>query len=314
MKPGCVAVLGVTGMLGHKVFQRFRSTMPDVVGFARGERASDPVAAIPLLAGGDVEWGVDVCDFGALSSLLEARKPRVLVNCVGIVKQRSEAKAAVPSITVNSLLPHWLAEQLQRWGGRVIHFSTDCVFDGRKGMYTEEDAPNAEDLYGRTKALGEVTAENALTLRTSIIGRELRGRRSLVEWFLAQREGRVRGYRRVVYSGLTTYRMAEIVETLVREHPGVSGLYHVTSEPIAKYDLLTLANEAFGARVEIEPDDDVVLDRSMRSDRFRERIGWTPPTWAEMIAEMAADETPYEAWQRLSPPGDESNANRRAKT
>jgi dTDP-4-dehydrorhamnose reductase len=300
MSAGGVSVLGVTGMLGHKVFQRLRESMPEVVGLARGERASEPLASIPLLSGDDVTWGVDVGDFGEFAELLGRTKPRVLVNCVGIVKQRSEAKAAVPSITVNSLLPHWLAERMQPWGGRVIHFSTDCVFDGRKGMYTEDDAPNAEDLYGRSKALGEVATENALTLRTSIIGRELRGRRSLVEWFLAQRGGRIRGYRRVLYSGLTTIRMAQLVESLIRDHSDVSGLFHVTAEPISKFDLLALANEAFGAEVEIEPDEEVALDRSMRSDRFRERIGWTPPSWGEMIAEMAGDPTPYEEWQRFS--------------
>ncbi|MHB8799672.1 MAG: dTDP-4-dehydrorhamnose reductase family protein [Thermoanaerobaculia bacterium] len=303
MNPGCLAVLGVTGMLGHKVFQRLRGAMPSVIGLARGPRSVEPLASIPLLSGSDVTWGVDVTDFDALGVLLEGARPRVLVNCVGIVKQRSEAKAAVPSITVNSLLPHWLAERMQRWGGRLIHFSTDCVFDGRKGMYTEEDPPNAEDLYGRTKALGEVVAENALTLRTSIIGRELRGRRSLLEWFLAQRGGHVRGYRRVLYSGTTTNRMAEIVEMLVCGQEELSGLYHVSSEPIAKYDLLALANEAFGTGVQIEPDDEVVLDRTMRSDRFRERTGWTPRGWDEMIAEMAVDPTPYTTWQRVSQAG-----------
>jgi dTDP-4-dehydrorhamnose reductase len=304
MSPGGVMVLGVTGMLGHKVFQRLRRTMSGTIGLARGDRASDPLASVPLLSGDDVRWGLDVRDFGALCDLLEAQRPAVLVNCVGIVKQRSEAKAAVPSITVNSLLPHWLAERLERWGGRLIHFSTDCVFSGRKGMYTEEDPTDAEDLYGKTKALGEVTTPNALTLRTSIIGRELRGRRSLVEWFLAQRGGRIRGFRRVIYSGLTTSQMAALVERLIREHPGLSGLHHVAADPISKYDLLGLANQAFGAGVEIEADEEVVLDRSLRSDLFRELTAWTPPSWGEMISEMASDPTPYEDWQRMAGPAD----------
>src|ERR1039458_2586556 len=300
MKPAGVMVLGVTGMLGHKVFQRLRSGMHDTIGLARGGRATEPLASIPLLAGDDVVWGADVRDFGALGALLEARRPAVVVNCVGIVKQRSEAKAAVPSITVNSLLPHWLAERLEQWGGRLIHFSTDCVFSGRKGMYTEEDAADAVDLYGKTKALGEVTTPNALTLRTSIIGRELRGRRSLIEWFLAQRGGRIRGFRRVIYSGLTTNQMAILIEHLIRERADLSGLHHVTADPISKYDLLGLANEAFGAGVEIEADEEVVLDRSMSSDRFRGLTAWAPPSWAEMISEMASDPTPYDDWQRMA--------------
>jgi dTDP-4-dehydrorhamnose reductase len=304
MKPGGVMVFGVTGMLGHKVFQRLRRTMPGTLGVARGDRVSEPVASVPLLSGDDVVWGVDVRDFAALGALLEARRPAILVNCVGIVKQRNEAKTAVPSIAVNSLLPHWLAERLQAWGGRLIHFSTDCVFSGRKGRYTEEDPTDAVDLYGKTKALGEVTTPNALTLRTSIIGRELRGRRSLIEWFLAQRGGRIRGFRRVIYSGLTTNQMAVLVERLIREHADLSGLHHVAAGLISKYDLLGLANEAFGAGVEIEEDDEVVLDRSMRSDRFQKLTAWAPPSWGEMIAEMAADPTPYEDWQRMAGPAD----------
>ena len=300
MRDKGIVVLGVTGMLGHKIFQRLRASMAGVTGLARGNHEVDPIAAIPLLAGPDVLWGVDVEDLPALARQLETLKPCVLVNCVGIVKQRSEAKVAVPSILVNSLLPHWLAERLTHWGGRVIHFSTDCVFDGRKGLYTEGDRPDAEDLYGRTKALGEVTAQNALTLRTSIIGRELRGRRSLIEWFLSQRGGRVRGYRRVIYSGVTTSTMAALVESLIREHSALSVLHHVTSEPISKFDLLRLANEAFGAGIEIEPDEEVVLDRSMRSDPLREAAAWAPPSWEAMIAEMAADPTPYEEWQSLA--------------
>lgn len=297
---GGIAVLGATGMLGHKVFQRLTAAMEGVTGLARGDRMTDPISAIPLLAGPDVVWNVNVEDLPALGRRLEELKPRVLVNCVGIVKQRWEAKVAVPSILVNSLLPHWLAERVRLWGGRVIHFSTDCVFNGRKGLYTEADLPDAEDLYGRTKALGEVAAENALTLRTSIIGRELRGRRSLIEWFLSQRGGRIRGYRRVIYSGVTTSTMAALVESLIRDHPDFSGLHHVTAEPISKLELLQLANEAFGAGIEIEPDDEAVLDRSMRSDAFREAVGWAPPPWEAMIAEMAADPTPYEEWKSLA--------------
>jgi dTDP-4-dehydrorhamnose reductase len=300
MKPRGVMVLGVTGMLGHKVFQRLRDAFPGTTGVARGERAAEALTAIPLLGGDDVVWGADVRDFTALGLLLEALRPAVLVNCVGIVKQRDEAKAAVLSITVNSLLPHWLAERQEAWGGRLIHFSTDCVFSGRKGLYTEDDMRDAEDLYGRTKALGEVVTANALTLRTSIIGRELRGGRSLVEWFLAQRGGRIRGFRRVIYSGLTTIQMAILVERLIREHAGLSGLLHVAAAPISKYDLLGLANEAFAAKVQIDADDTVVLDRSMRSDRFKTLTGWAAPNWRDMIAEMAADPTPYTDWQRMA--------------
>ncbi|MGA2988810.1 MAG: sugar nucleotide-binding protein, partial [Terriglobia bacterium] len=147
-------------------------------------------------------------DFNALEATLSALRPDYVVNCVGVIKQRTEAISPIPSITINSLLPHKLAQMAARWGGRIIHFSTDCVFSGKRGWYTEEDPSDAEDLYGRSKFLGEVVVANALTLRTSIIGRELVEHRSLLDWFLAQNHKTVHGYRRVIYSGVTTNYLA----------------------------------------------------------------------------------------------------------
>jgi dTDP-4-dehydrorhamnose reductase len=219
-----------------------------------------------------------------------------VINCVGVIKQRARAALPIPSITINSLLPHKLAEMAMRWGGRLIHFSTDCVFSGKRGGYTEEDLSDAEDLYGKSKFLGEVAVENALTLRTSIIGRELMEHRSLLDWFLSQKQKTLRGYRRVIYSGLTTNYLAGLVGTIIEKHPGLNGLYQAASEPITKYDLLCLVREAYGLTVEIEPDDVEVSDRSMRGDRLRGAIAYTCPSWPELTRQLAEDNTPYEKW------------------
>ena len=178
--------------------------------------------------------GVDASDFDGLRRELENRKPEFIVNCVGIVKQRTEAGSAIPSITINALLPHRLAEAAASWGGRLIHFSTDCVFSGRTGGYREEDLSDAEDLYGRTKFLGEVTGPNAVTLRTSIIGRELTTHRSLLDWFLSQKGMTVRGFRRVIYSGVTTIEMAKVVDTLVVIVPGGAGTAKMINAEVMK--------------------------------------------------------------------------------
>ena len=164
------------------------------------------------------------------------------------------------------------------WGGRVIHFSTDCVFNGKRGGYLEGDLSDAEDLYGKSKFLGEVTAANALTLRTSIIGREFIERRSLLEWFLAQNHKTIRGCRRVIYSGVTTNHFVGLVASIIREHAGLNGLYQVASEPISKYDLLFLLLRSMD-RCRIEPDDSEVSDRSMKYDNLREAIGYKCPPW-----------------------------------
>jgi dTDP-4-dehydrorhamnose reductase len=187
---------------------------------------------------------------------------------------------------------------VDHWGGRVVHFSTDCVFNGHRGNYSEEDVSDAEDLYGKSKFLGEVTVANALTLRTSIIGRELTEHRSLLDWFLSQNHKTVRGYRKVIYSGVTTNHLAELVASIIQKHPGLNGLYQVASEPISKYDLLCLVREAYQLDVRIEPDDLEMSDRSMRCDRLREAIAYKCPAWPVLAHQLAEDTIPYESWMK----------------
>jgi dTDP-4-dehydrorhamnose reductase len=296
---GGIVVLGAAGMLGHKMFQTLRERFPGTVATAREDLKARPFDRVDLLQGSDVLPGVDVMDFGALLRLLQEMAPRTVVNCVGIIKQRDEARSAVPSITINALLPHKLAQWAGEWGGRVIHFSTDCVFSGRRGSYREDDPSDAEDLYGKSKYLGEVAADNALTLRTSIIGRELVEHRSLLDWFLGQRGKTVRGFRNVIYSGVTTNYISRLVAGLLERPAPLSGLYQVTSRPIAKYDLLCLLKDAYGLDVEILPDEAEVLDRSMVGEKFAGDTGIETPPWADLVAELVADPTPYGRW--LSP-------------
>jgi dTDP-4-dehydrorhamnose reductase len=292
-----ILILGGEGMLGHKMLQVLRERYPDTA-CTIARSADEPFyRRIELFRRGNVIDCVDAMDFPALERTLRTWKPENLVNCIGVIKQRAEAKSPIPCIVLNSLLPHKLAELAAAWGGRVIHFSTDCVFSGRRGRYTEEDPPDAEDLYGRTKFLGEVSAENALTLRTSIIGRELAHFQSLLEWFLAQKGGTVRGFQRVIYSGVTTNYMARLVGDLVSDHPGLSGVFQVAGPAVSKYDLLCMVREAFRLEVEILPEDKEISDRSMIGGKFIEATGYGYPSWTEMVAGLAADPTPYEKWR-----------------
>ena len=291
-----IMVLGGAGMLGHKMFQVLRERLDGVFCTIREDARKAPLERVEFLHGDDVVQGVDVTDFAALEAILSAFRPEFVVNCVGVIKQRAEAVSPIPSITINSLLPHKLAQMAARWGGRVVHFSTDCVFSGRRGEYTEEDHSDAEDLYGRTKLLGEVTVANALTLRTSIIGRELTEHRSLLDWFLAQNHKTVRGYRNVIYSGVTTNHLADLVASIIQDHHGLNGLYQVASAPISKYDLLRLLREAFQLDVQIEPDDLEKSNRSMKCDRLREAIAYKCPPWPVLARQLAEDRTPYDKW------------------
>jgi dTDP-4-dehydrorhamnose reductase len=278
-----VLVLGASGMLGNAML-RVLAASPglDVAGSLRSNRAP---RALPAALHDRLVFGVDVENHDALVRAFGAVRPDVVVNCIGLVKQLAEADDPLAALPINAMLPHRLARLCAVSGARLIHFSTDCVFSGSTGAYVESDFPDANDLYGRSKYLGEVDYPNALTLRTSIIGHELEGARSLVGWFLAQ-PGPVRGFSRAVFSGLPTVEIAEIVRDLVLPRPELTGLYHLSAQPVNKFDLLTLVARAYGREVEIQRDERLVIDRSLDSTRFRQATGYAPPDWPELIHKM----------------------------
>jgi dTDP-4-dehydrorhamnose reductase len=287
-------ILGGTGMLGHKVLQHAATQPVETFCTIRGLREGSGLERLGLdLPATAIVPGVDVAHWEHVRGVLSELRPDVVVNCIGIVKQRPEAESAIPSITINALLPHRLADTIGAWNGRLVHISTDCVFSGRRGGYSEADLPDAEDLYGRSKLLGEVIGPNAVTLRTSMIGRELREHRSLLDWLLQQQGRTIRGFRRALYSGLTTNELARVIWRVVHEHPELSGLYQVTSDIISKYDLLRLVVATFGLDIRVEPDDDFFCDRTLVGDRFREATGYHCPPWPVLIAKLHADPTPY---------------------
>lgn len=278
-----ILVVGASGMLGHEAV---RVLAPDfeVWGACRRPEAL-PDLGIPRERLLD---GLDATDRGSATALLERVRPDVVINAVGIVKQRADAKAAVPSIEVNSLWPHVLAEACEHVGARMVHVSTDCVFSGSRGMYAESDVPDAFDLYGRSKLLGEVTdRDNTVTLRTSIIGWQLEEPTGLVGWFAAHRHEALTGFAKAVFSGLTTRALTEVIRDVVMPDTSLSGLWHVSSEPIDKHTLLTKLAENLGWDVDITPSEELVIDRSLDSRRFRKRMGWKPPSWDEMLQTLA---------------------------
>ena len=287
-----VLIFGAGGMLGHKLMQEL-SADHEVFGTTRGETA----ALEKLRPHGNVITGVSVEDQESIRRAIRETRPDVVVNAIGIIKQLPDSKNVITTLTVNSIFPHRLAELGREFGFRLISVSTDCVFSGSRGNYSEHDVPDAIDLYGKSKNLGEVVGENCLTLRTSIIGHELGTAHSLVDWFLSNRGGEVKGFANAIYSGFPTIVFAAIIDNLIRNRPELSGLYHVSSEPINKYDLLILINEAYAANVKIERDEEFRIDRSLDSTKFRSETGFKPPGWTEMIASMAADAQIYK-WKQ----------------
>lgn len=278
-----VMVLGVSGMLGNAAY-RVLSANPDlsVFGTARSEGSrkffSEPLAEKIIL-------GVDVENQDSLIKAFGTIRPDVVINCVGLVKQLADANDPLQAVPINTLLPHRLAALCKAAGARLVHISTDCVFSGEKGGYLESDFPDAYDLYGRSKLLGEVDYPHAITLRTSIIGRELSGHRSLVGWFLAQ-QGTVQGFTGAIFSGLPTMELARVINEYVLPRPDLHGLYHVATQPINKYDLLKLVAKTYGKDTEIVPSDRLTIDRSLNADRFREATGYVAPEWPVLVQNM----------------------------
>ena len=284
--PTKLLVLGATGMLGNAMLRIFADSPGfDAVGSARSPAG---VRLLPERLRARVHTGVDVENADALARLFDSVRPQVVVNCVGLVKQLADAEDPLAALPINALLPHRLSRLCALVGARLVHVSTDCVFAGTRGGYTEADAPDAQDLYGRSKLLGEVAADaHAITLRTSIIGHELGSAHGLLGWFLAQ-QGPVRGYAKAVFSGLPTVELAGVVRDQVLPRPALSGLYQVSAAPIDKLALLRLVATQYGRATEITADERVVIDRSLDSSRFRAATGYAPPAWPELVRRMHA--------------------------
>ena len=278
-----VLILGATGMMGNTLF-RFLRQSPNFITFGAIRSKEDK----KYFQEADRQYilsGLDISNLNMLNELFIEIKPDVVVNCIGIVKQLSEADDPLQAIPINSLLPHQLSKICFAHHSRLIHLSTDCVFSGNKGLYSESDFPDANDLYGRSKYLGEVNYPNAITLRTSIIGHEIHSNKSLINWFLSQ-SGEILGFTKAIFSGLPTVELSRVIRDYVIPNPLLHGMYHVSCEPIDKFNLLNLVKKAYSHNIKIIPSDDFKIDRSLDSSRFQAATGYHPLGWTDLILRM----------------------------
>ena len=280
-----ILILGVTGMLGHTLYKEMskREGAYEIYGTTRNATGLDNYFTIEEIQ--SIRSGVDADNFDTVIKAIASVQPNIIINCIGIIKQLPIANDPLTAITVNAQLPHRISLVARSANARLIHISTDCVFNGVKGNYTEKDPSNAEDLYGRSKFLGEVSYPHCVTLRTSIIGHELKTEFSLIDWFMSQKD-EINGFTKAIYSGFPTYEMVNIITNYVIPNKELSGLYHVSSNAISKYDLLKIMKDVYGKDIKIIPYDDFILDRSLNSDRFQSITGYKAPSWKSMLSDM----------------------------
>lgn len=281
-----ILVLGATGMLGYSLFANLSEYSNfKVFGTVRNVVGKEHYFS---MFGSQVIRKVDIFDFDSIESAIIKSKPDIVLNCIGLIKQSDIAKQHIESIEINALLPHQLAKLCGQHDAKLIHFSTDCVFDGQRGLYVEEDLPNAGDLYGRSKCLGEVDYGRHLTLRTSIIGHELVSNKSLIDWFLSQ-SGDVNGFSNAIFSGLPTAYVAKLLAELIIPNDDLFGLYHLSAEPIDKYTLLSIVSVVYGKKIMIHDSPDFRIDRSLDSALFKDKTKFISPSWQELIDFMHKD-------------------------
>jgi dTDP-4-dehydrorhamnose reductase len=281
-----ILIFGGDGMLGHRLLHELAPRHEVRVTL---RRALADYARHGLFDARNAYDATDVRDGARVEAVLAQFRPQAVINAVGIVKRRPESEDHAISREINGVFPHRLARWCGNVGARLVHLSTDCVFSGRKGNYAESDPPDPVDIYGQTKLEGEVGGAGVVTLRTSMIGTELERKTGLVEWFLAQRGKTVQGWTRAIFSGFVTAELSRVIGTLLARFPDAGGLYHASSAPISKFDLLEGINRRLGLGVNIVPDGSQRCDRSLDSTRFRAAFGYAPPGWDAMLDELAAE-------------------------
>ena len=282
-----VLVLGVNGLIGHTLYRKLKQEGYEVFGTMR--RAKKEFMQYDFLQADTIIDGLDVHDISDVSEAILQVQPSVVINCIGITRRKDEISSSIQAIKINALLPHQMAKLCQDMSIRMIHLSTDCVFSGDSGLYSEDNIPDASDMYGRTKAMGEVLDNpNCLTLRSSFLGTEISDRTELLEWLLAQTGQTIKGYTRAIYSGVSTVYLSSVITDVLKYYPQLSGLYQIASEtPISKYDLLSIAKKAFNIDVEIVEDDSYASDKSLSGTRLKKIMHYRVPSWSDMLQELA---------------------------
>lgn len=265
-----VLILGSSGMLGHQLFYYLKDNCDfELFDISKNNKIRNETELI------------DVYD-QVFEKYIRDIKPYYIINCIGLLIRESNSDYE-NAIKINSLIPHKIIRIANEIGSTLVHISTDCVFSGKKGNYKENDLRDGQDFYAMSKILGEINNPNHLTLRTSIIGPEIRKKgEGLFHWFMAQ-DNTIHGYKNVIWSGVTTYELAKIIKWSIDQR--LVGLYHVTNNSsINKYQLLTLFQKHTNKQIKIIPYEDKISDKSLLNTK--KNFNYQIPSYEDMVRDM----------------------------
>lgn len=277
-----IIVFGASGMLGNSILRCFHESGIDVFGTLRDEEKK---RLLPDSVQDRLISNISADDLNSFETIVKEIKPSHVINCIGVIKQNNTAQDPIKTIFINSILPHQLYQICKNNNVKLIHMSTDCVFSGKKGNYSEDDISDCYDLYGKSKFLGEINCDDALTIRTSIIGHELNSNLSLIDWFLNQ-QGHVKGYKKAIFSGMPTIEIAKILRDFVIPNFYLTGIAHLAAKPINKYELLKLVAKTYKKNIKLIEDNTIIIDRSLNGSYFERHTGYKPKPWRELIENM----------------------------
>lgn len=278
-----ILILGANGLVGNEIFRylSFNSEW-NIFGAVRSDSY---ISLYPDHSKKNILIFSDFLNDDSLSDFLKLSNPDIVINAVGVTKHRPDSENILKMVPINALFPHRLDYICKSLSIRLIHIGTDCVFSGDKGNYLESDLSDARDLYGKSKALGDLYNPGPVTLRTSFIGHEMNSKLGLVEWFLSQK-GVCKGYSKAIFSGFPASYFALILQKYIIPNKNIRGLFHIASEPITKFDLLNIIANVYKIDIKIEKDDLLTINRSLNADLFNKLTGFVPPKWPELIKFM----------------------------
>lgn len=292
-----ILILGITGMLGHQMWRVLRRTLDSqrfqIYGTVRGTVLA--LQRFDIFNTDGVIENVNASHFSELQKCLSDLQPDYVINCIGLTLRKKDLADIEKCYQINSVLPQLLGQWCELNHAKLIHFSTDCVFDGQKGShYYETDLPTAQDHYGRSKFLGEVRTGKNLTFRLSIVGRELENKTEFLEWIFSQKNQTVSGFDQVMYSGLTTNFVAQEVCRVILKFPELSGLHQISSESLSKFAIINKVNQKFYLNIQVNKKSDYVSNKSLDCSAYSKQTGFKSPTWDELIDDLYQDREFYE--------------------